>query len=89
MIIEFITVNIKFWYLTLEAVVRSFLPKQESDVSGQFVFITGTGHGIGKQLALQYSSLGAKVLCVDVNEKNNSQTVKEIKEVGGTAFAYT
>ncbi|XP_065363009.1 17-beta-hydroxysteroid dehydrogenase 13 [Calliphora vicina] len=89
MVIEFIVVNIKFWYITMEAFIRSFLHKEETNVSGEFVFITGAGHGIGKQLALQYSSLGAKVICVDINEKNNMQTVKEIKQAGGNAFAYT
>lgn len=73
----------------MEAFIKQFLPKEQLNVSGEYVFITGTGHGIGKELALQYSSLGAKVICVDINEKNNSQTVKEIKQNGGSAFAYT
>lgn len=89
MIFEFIIIHIKFWFLTIESAVRSFLPKQETNVNGEFVFITGTGHGIGKQLALKYSSLGAKIICVDINQKNNEQTVKEIQQSGGNAFAYT
>ncbi|KAM7346921.1 lipid droplet subset dehydrogenase 1 [Cochliomyia hominivorax] len=88
-IIEFIVVHIKFWYIIVESFIRQFLPKEQLNVSGQFVFITGTGHGIGKELALHYSSLGAKIICVDINEMNNNQTVKEIKQAGGSAFGYT
>ncbi|KAI8127823.1 hypothetical protein FF38_02121 [Lucilia cuprina] len=89
MVIELIMVHVKFYYYIVESVIKTFLHKEQVNVSGEFVFITGTGHGIGKELALQYSSLGAKVICVDINEKNNTQTVKEIKQNGGSAFAYT
>lgn len=88
-IIEFIVFNIKFWFIVIESFIKSFLTKEPTNVNGEFVFITGTGHGMGKQMALQYAALGAKVICVDVNEKNNEQTVKEIKNKGGKAFAYT
>ncbi|XP_073833460.1 lipid droplet subset dehydrogenase 1 [Musca autumnalis] len=65
------------------------MKKEEVPVSGKFVFITGSGHGMGKQMAMQYAALGAKVICVDVNEKNNTETVKEIKQAGNVAFGYT
>ena len=88
-IIEFIVVHIKFWYIIVESFIKSFLAKEPINVSGEFVFITGTGHGIGKELALQYATLGGKIICVDINEKNNEQTVNEIINKGGKAFAYT
>lgn len=50
--------------------------------------VTGSGHGIGKQLALQYSKCGAIVICVDINEQSNKETVKEIKARGGKAYPY-
>lgn len=78
----------KFWIAVIESIVKTFVP-QEINVAGQTVLITGTGHGIGKELALQYSALGAKLICWDVNEDANQQTVKEIKAYGAEAYAYT
>ena len=51
--------------------------------------ITGTGHGIGKELALQYGRLGAEVVCIDINETGNKATALEIKNRGGKSHAYT
>ena len=51
--------------------------------------ITGTGHGIGRELALKYASLGATVVCVDLNSQGNQETINEIKKLGTTpAHAY-
>jgi all-trans-retinol dehydrogenase (NAD+) len=44
-----------------------------------YLQITGTGHGIGKELALQYAALGAaKVVCIDINSETNMKTANEI-----------
>lgn len=51
--------------------------------------ITGTGHGIGKELAIRYASLGATVVCWDLNQEANEETVNEIKKMGtATVHAY-
>lgn len=44
--------------------------------------ITGTGHGIGRELALLYASEGATVVGWDVNEENNNNTIAEIAKRG-------
>lgn len=38
--------------------------------------ITGAGNGIGRELALQYTELGCDVVCVDVADEPNRQTVQ-------------
>jgi NAD(P)-dependent dehydrogenase (short-subunit alcohol dehydrogenase family) len=50
--------------------------------------ITGTGHGIGKELALQYASLGAIVVCWDINQEENDKTVQELRKIGSKAYGY-
>ncbi|XP_020289502.1 epidermal retinol dehydrogenase 2-like [Pseudomyrmex gracilis] len=51
----------------------------KKNVANEIVLITGTGHGIGKELAIQYARLGARVVCLDVNQETNKNTVEEIK----------
>lgn len=69
--------------------IYNTITAKERDVSNDVVLITGTGHGIGKELALQYSNLGAIVVCWDINEALNLETVNLIKSKGRKAFGYT
>lgn len=88
MIFEIIVLLLKFWYKTFEAIIALFAA-EERDVSGDVVLITGAGHGMGKELSMQYSALGATIVCWDINETLNLETVKLIKSKGGKAFGYT
>ncbi|CRK89700.1 CLUMA_CG003407, isoform A [Clunio marinus] len=80
---------VKFWFYTFRSFYRAFKGVNERDVSNDVVLITGSGHGIGKELALQYSALGSTVVCWDINEQMNQETVKTIKSRGGKAHGYT
>ncbi|ALC48624.1 CG2254 [Drosophila busckii] len=88
LIVDIVMLVIKFWLSIIEEAIKLFTTRPEANVSGQFVLITGAGHGMGKEMALQYAALGAKVICWDVNEQTNNQTVKQIKQAGGSAFGY-
>lgn len=70
------------------SIVHLVVPPEPEDVSRDVVMITGAGHGMGKCLALQYAALGSTVVCVDINEKTNSETVAEVKRLGGNAFGF-
>ena len=50
---------------------RSFVPRPLREVAGDVVLVTGAGHGIGKELAIQVAKLGAIVICVDKNMDTN------------------
>lgn len=51
--------------------------------------MTGAGHGIGREIAIKYAELGATVVCLDINEKGNEETVKLIQNNGfQNAHAY-
>lgn len=76
---------LKILYFMGEGIYRLFVPVEEKNVAGEIVLVTGAGHGIGKELALKYGSLGATVVCWDLNQQGNDETVNEIKKQGATA----
>ncbi|KAH8245533.1 hypothetical protein KR032_011466, partial [Drosophila birchii] len=88
LIVDIVMLIVKFWIAIVEAIVNLFRPAPLEEVSGKVVLITGTGHGMGKHMAQQYAKLGAIVICWDVNEQTNNQTVKEIQKSGGKAYGY-
>lgn len=67
---------------------RSFFPRPLRSVAGEVVLVTGAGHGIGQAVALKLASLGAIVVCVDLNEQTARETVTKIQENGGIGWAY-
>lgn len=80
---------LKILYYICESVYKFFVPTEEKSVVGEIVLITGAGHGIGKELALRYASLGATVVCWDLNQEANEETLSEIKKTRTTAaYAY-
>jgi 2-hydroxycyclohexanecarboxyl-CoA dehydrogenase len=58
---------------------------QATDISGKRVVVTGCASGIGRATAKQFAGAGAIVYGGDVNEKDGSAAVEEIKAAGGQA----
>ncbi|KAI9585776.1 epidermal retinol dehydrogenase 2 [Glossina fuscipes] len=89
--LEFLIVLIRIILELCFALVQLFMPRKLKDVSNEIVLITGTGHGIGRELALHYAALGSTVICIDINEKNNDETVKKAKRLknAGSVYSYT
>ena len=54
-------------------------------LKGKVALITGGSSGIGKETSLLFAKEGAKVVVVDLNEKEGKRTVKAIKKKGGKA----
>ena len=55
---------------------------------GKVALITGAGRGLGREIALAFSSLGVAVAANDVNPINLDETVNQITQVGGNATPY-
>jgi NAD(P)-dependent dehydrogenase (short-subunit alcohol dehydrogenase family) len=49
--------------------------------------VTGAGSGIGREIALLIAKQGAHVAVADINDAGAEAVAKEIKSVGGKAFA--
>jgi 3-oxoacyl-[acyl-carrier protein] reductase len=55
---------------------------------GKVALITGAGRGLGREIALAFSSLGVAVAANDVNPINLDETVNQILKAGGNATAF-
>ena len=49
--------------------------------------ITGTGAGIGREIAKRFAAEGAHVVCVDWNESSNQETAALIRLAGAPCEA--
>jgi len=54
-------------------------------LDGKIALITGAGSGIGRAIAILFAKEGAKVSIVDIDSSGGQETVKMIKQNGGTA----
>jgi NADP-dependent 3-hydroxy acid dehydrogenase YdfG len=57
-----------------------------------YLQIAGAGHGVGRELAIQFSMLGSTVICWDIQSDNNEETAMRADLLGygvGKAYAYT
>lgn len=75
-------------YATIEWFYHLCVPQSPKSLENEVALVTGAGHGIGNQLALQLSKLGAKVVCWDINDKTAEKTAQQINRNGGTAWAF-
>ncbi|XP_036140551.1 short-chain dehydrogenase/reductase family 16C member 6 isoform X2 [Monomorium pharaonis] len=89
LLVEILLVILKITYYICENIYTTIVPPKKKSVTGEIVLITGAAHGIGKELAIGYASLGATVVCWDINEENNNKTLNDIKNMGRTSvYAY-
>lgn len=55
-------------------------------LTDKVTIITGSGSGIGRQIALTYAGEGAKIVIADFNEEGMNETVSMLKEMGAEAI---
>ncbi|XP_059051200.1 17-beta-hydroxysteroid dehydrogenase 13-like [Achroia grisella] len=80
---------VKLFSTCAVALVRLLIPPVMKSLHGETVLITGAGHGIGRELALQLAELGATVVCWDVDPGRNNAVIDEIRKKDGECFGYT
>ncbi|ALC39375.1 CG14946 [Drosophila busckii] len=89
-LVQFLVLFVQVVLEVINTAIHKFLPISQKDISDETVLITGTGHGIGRELALQYAALGCTVVCVDIDEKGNAETVEQAKRLNrGAVHKFT
>lgn len=89
-VLDFVILIVQVFYYIIEATFRLFKPVDPEPVKEELVLVTGAGHGIGREIALQYASEGCTLVLWDVNQKGNEETAKLIEKSGGPkAHTYT
>ncbi|XP_046370313.1 estradiol 17-beta-dehydrogenase 11-like [Haliotis rufescens] len=76
-------------YLYLESFCKLLFPPGRRDVTGWRVLITGGGHGIGREMALEFGRLGADVILWDINVEDMENTADVVRAVGAKVSTYT
>ncbi|XP_059172898.1 17-beta-hydroxysteroid dehydrogenase 13-like [Physella acuta] len=87
-LIDIVQVIFVIYYHYVLALFRVFFPPARKSIKGEIALVTGAGHGIGRELALEISKLGATVVVWDINKENNNKTAEDINKSGGKAYAY-
>ena len=56
-------------------------------LNGRVIFITGGASGLGREIALQSATLGAKVAIVDTDAERLETTRADVAEIAGDCLA--
>lgn len=86
--LEIVTLYIKMVLTWFHAMYLLVVPPEPKSVNGEIILITGTGHGMGRETAMRFAKLGGVIVCVDINQKTNQETVDLIKEQKGKAYRF-
>ncbi|XP_074501688.1 retinol dehydrogenase 10-A [Sebastes fasciatus] len=76
-------------YFILRNSLRVVLRPRTKPIDGELVLITGSGGGLGRLFAQEFTKHGAEVVLWDINSSSNEQTAKLVREMGGKAHTYT
>ncbi len=67
--------------------VNTLQERQMGQMDGKVAIVTGSGRGIGKEIALRLVRDGASVVINDIDEAPAKETIAEITKLGGKAVA--
>lgn len=85
---DLFVLSMKISFAMSVATFKMIIPPRRKSLLGETVLITGAGHGIGRELAIQLSSLGCIIVCWDIGAEANQTTLRMISENGGEVYGF-
>ncbi|GIY31580.1 hypothetical protein CEXT_83181 [Caerostris extrusa] len=81
---------LKVIYYWIENMILFFVPLKfkAKDITGELVLVTGSGSGLGRNIAIKFAENGCNVVLWDINAKGNSETAAMVREKGSLAYTY-
>ncbi|XP_044001247.1 17-beta-hydroxysteroid dehydrogenase 13-like [Aphidius gifuensis] len=86
--LDLITLFFGIWLSIILAIYRSFNPPSLKSLHGEIAMVVGAGRGVGREIAIQLSQLGAIVACIDINEDMCNKTSNKAIRYSGQSKAY-
>lgn len=86
--LDIIMLLIGICFSFLVALYRTFRPQSLKSLQGEVAMVIGAGRGLGREVAIQLSQLGATIACVDINVENCNVTVQRSLQLSGNAKPY-
>ncbi|XP_032670358.1 short-chain dehydrogenase/reductase family 16C member 6-like [Odontomachus brunneus] len=86
--LELPLLSMKISLAMIIATFRTIVPRSMKRLLGETVLITGAGHGVGRELAIQLSLMGCIIICWDVDVDNNRSTMRAVSKNGGEVYGF-
>lgn len=86
-IYDLISLFVNSYIAIITSIFRIFVPNKLRKVRQEIVCVVGSSRGVGREIALQLARAGAQIICLDFNEIDNQNVVREIREFGGLAYS--
>ncbi|XP_066601208.1 17-beta-hydroxysteroid dehydrogenase 13-like [Prorops nasuta] len=80
--------SIKMTFAIAMSICKLLLPARKKSLIGETVLITGAGHGIGRELAIEMGLQGCIVVCWDTDLEGNRLTMNSVSRNGGEVYGF-
>ena len=85
----YLMISIEIIYIIFNAINHYIFSTTEKNIRNEIVLITGSGRGLGQQMAILFAKRGAIVVLCDTIEIGNTQTVELISALNTEQRVYS